>query len=187
MSLVSAIRYVEAAIKRSPGCSSGLVGQMRVLGMENGPSGGAELLATLYLDDPFLQFWYGHVLPHPSQTTYIALIARTDKFINADNVPLLLRRYHYWVLKKLEYQPCTIQADDDAYAECTNLEQAALALCRMAERFDVYKRAGLEGSVYENDPVEFRILNAYDFKSGLQNDVGPVPIPSQLKLLITAH
>jgi hypothetical protein len=160
--------------------------QNRVFGIENGPSGGPELLAALYLDDPFWGFWYGHVLPHPQKPhVYVALLVWTEKFINADRVPLLFRRFHYWIKDRLEYQPCTAQSDGDAYAETNSLDAAASALIRMIKEFDFDKRSGLEGSVFESDPTDNRILGIYGML-GAMDDRGcypPLPMPTELRLV----
>lgn len=171
MSLASAINLVESSLKSAKNCSCGLVCQNRVFGTERGPSGGAELLATLFIDDPFFGFWYGHVLPHPlKQNRYVAVIVWSEKLVNASRVPLLFRRFWYWVKDRLNYQPCTIQYESDAYAETESFESAAEALCRMIKRFDIDQRSGLEGSDYEQDPCEMRILEVYGLEDSQDAD-----------------
>lgn len=186
MSVTSSVAAVEAALKTSDDCSAGLMAQNRVFGIENGPSGGPEILASLYLDDSFWGFCYGHVLPHPENPhVYVALLVWTDRFINADRVPLLFRRFHYWIKDRLEYHHCTAQSDGDAYAEANSLDAAAFALIRMIQKFDFDKRSGLEGSAYENDPTDNRIMGIYGML-GAMDDRGrypPLPMPTELRLV----
>ena len=186
MSLVSAISCVEAALSRSKKCSTGLTAQARVFGIEKGPSTGPEILATLYLDDPFFGFWYGHILQHPrDRRVFVSQVVWTDKFINAGNVSLLFQRFHYWIKDRLEYHPCGVQNADDAYAESHCVEAAATALALMIEQFDVDKRAGFEGSGFEDSPTEGRVVEIYGLadKQDKRNKFPPVPMPTALKLV----
>lgn len=186
MSLTSAINRIQTALNQSQKCSTGLTGQKQVFGIGQGPSAGPEILATIYLDDPFFGFWYGHVLQHTKNPQmFVSQIVWTDKFINASNVPLLFQRFHYWIKDRLEYQPCTVQNIDDAYAETSSLDSAASALIGMIKRFDIDKRAAFEGSIFENDPSEHRIVGIYGF-ADTHDDNGrfpPVPMPMKLKVV----
>lgn len=186
MSIASAINRIQAALNQSQKCSTGLTGQKRVFGIERGPSAGPEILATIYLDDPFFGFWYGHILQHAkNRSVFVAQLVWTSKFINAPNVPLLFRRFHYWVKDRLEYQPCTVQNADDAYAETSSLDTAASALIKMIKSFEIDKRTAFEGSIFENDPSEPRILGIYGLGE-IQDHNGcfpPVPMPMELKLV----
>ena len=77
---------------------------------------------------------------------FVSQIVWTDKFINAENVPLLFQRFHYWIKDRLEYHPCTVQDADDAYVESNCLEVAGYELARIITKFDIYKRAAFEGA-----------------------------------------
>ncbi len=190
MSLASSMKQIQAALDTSSDCSAGLTGQKQVFGIERGPSGGPEILAALYLDDPTFGFWYGHILRHPKKPgAYVALIVWTDQFINATNVPLLFRRFHYWVKIRLKYRHCLVQSPDDAYAEARSLDSAASSLIQMIRRFDIDKRIGWEGSPYEYDKSEPRIVLIYGL-GGIESAPGsdhgpfpPVPMPTELRLV----
>ncbi len=123
--LESSVRTVEEALLASPSCSTGLVVAQRTFGIPVGPSGGPEILAVIHVDD--FAYWYGHVVQHPKkENTFVALLVWSEKIVNATNVPLLFRRFHYWVKDRLCYEPCTIQHEDDAYAECASVKMAAV-------------------------------------------------------------
>lgn len=181
---------VQSALDASKTCTAGLTGQTRVFGIERGPSGGPEILAVLYLDDPTFGFWYGHILRHPQKPgVFVALIVWSSQFINATNVPLLFRRFHYWIKVRLKYRSCVVQAPDDAYAEASRLDSAAAALIQMIHRFDIDKRIGWEGAPYEFDRPEVRSLWIYGL-GGIETAPGsghgpfpPVPMPTELKLV----
>lgn len=183
MNLVSAMPCIEAAIEaallRSEKCAAGLTGHSRVFGMDVGPSGGPEVLATLFLDDPFFGFWYGHIQRHPRRPVFVSQIIWTSRFINAQTVPLLFRRFHYWIKDRLEYQPCAVQSDTDAYAEADSLEAAADALILMIERFDIDRRTGFDGSGYEDSRFDTRITGVYGLLGAMERDGSfpPVPMP----------
>lgn len=186
MSLASSLKQIQAALDTSSDCSAGLTGQKQVFGIERGPSGGPEILAALFLDDPTFGFWYGHILRHPQKPgVFVALIVCTDQFINATNVPLLFRRFHYWVAVRLKHRDCLVQDPDDAYAEARSLDSAASALIQMIYRFDVDKRIGWEGSAYEYDHAESRSHEVYGW-GDIENPKStfpPVPMPTELRLV----
>lgn len=186
MSLASAKQVLENSLQHAKNCSCGLVAQERVFAIERGPSGGQELLVTVFLDDPMFGFWYGHVLPHPAkERVHVALLVRSDKFINAPSVPLLFRRFWYWVKDRLEYHPCTIQQHDDAFAEAGSVELAAIALSRMISVFEIDRRTGFDGSDYQNDPCELRIFGIYGIADSLSasGTFPPIPVVTPLKLV----
>lgn len=182
MSLESAVFEVEDALRKNQHCSSGMLAQNRVFGIQHGPSGGPEILALIYADDPFFGYWYGHVVQHPKNLEMIvSLLVWTSKFINAPTVPLLFRRFHYWIKDRLEYHPCSVQNADDAYCECRSLEEGAGSLARMIGNFNLDRRRGDEYGPYAISPPELRILTIYGLadtrdKSGCFPAV-PMPTP----------
>jgi hypothetical protein len=186
MSLTSSMKQIQAALDASSGCSAGLTGQKMVFGIDRGPSGGPEILAVLYLDDPTFGFWYGHILRHPQKPgVFVALIVWASKFINATNVPLLFRRFHYWIAVRLQHRDCLVQNPDDAYAESRSLDSAASALIQMIYRFDIDKRIGWEDSPYEFDHAESRSIDVYGW-GDIENPNStfpPVPMPTELRLV----
>lgn len=109
----------------------------------------------------FFGFWYGHIQRHPRRPLFVSQIVWTDRLINAQTVPLLFRRFHYWIKDRLEYQPCAVQSAGDAYAESDSLEAAADALILMIERFDIDRRTGFEGTGFEDSRPEIRITEVY--------------------------
>jgi len=179
---MSAVDRIEAALARSKSCASGLAARGRAFSMDAGPFGGPEILATIFLDDPFFGFWYGHILPHPRRpAVFVSQIVWTDRFINAQTVPLLFRRFHYWIKDRLEYQPCAVQSAGDAYAESDSLEAAADALILMIERFDIDRRTGFEGTGYEDSRPETRITEVYGLLGAMGQDGSFPPVPMPLE------
>lgn len=186
MSIASAIRCIETALQLSAHCSTGLIAKKHAFGIAKGPSGGPEILATIFLDDPFFGFWYGHILQHPKKPqVFVSQIVWTDKFINAGNVPLLFERFHYWIKDRLEYHPCAVQNADDAYVESNCIEVAASELARIISKFDVHKRAAFEGSDFESSPADVRILDVYGLVDvrNKDGDFPPVPLLMELRLV----
>lgn len=184
MSLLSSIRGIQDALDASRSCQTGITASGRAFGVETGPSGGAEILATLYLDDPFWGFWYGHIQQHPEKNgTYVSLIVWTEKFINAGTVPLLFKRFHYWIGRRFFYEPCSIQRIDDAYRETTTIDEAALALIQMIAAFDLDKRSGIAGTGYEDSPVEMRICEVYGLPADREHDAPLLPMPARLAVV----
>jgi len=181
MNLVSAMSCIEAAMERSGKCTAGLTGRSRAFGVEMGPSGGPEILAPIFLDDPFFGFWYGHILRHPHKPLFVSQIVWTSRFINAQTVPLLFRRFHYWIKDRLEYQPCAVQSAGDAYAEADSLEVAVDALVLMIERFDIDCRTGFEGTGYEDSRFETRITSVYGLLGAMERDGSFPPVPMPLE------
>lgn len=186
MSLESSVLCVETALSRNTRCSSGLVAQNRVFGIHRGPSEGAEILAIIYADDSFFGYWYGHIVQHPQDTAvFVSLIVWSDKLVNAQNVPLLFKRFHYWIKDRLEYHPCAIQNANDAYQESRSIENAASNLARMVARFDLDSRRGDEYGLFANSPPELRILNVYGLNDA-RNERGyypPFPKPMPLSFV----
>lgn len=185
MSLETAVANIELALRSSCGCSAGLTAQMRVFGVPHGPSGGPELLALMYADDPLIGYWYGHVLADPGNAQqFVAVIVWSERLVNANTVPLLFRRFHYWIKDRLQYQPCSVQNSDDAYCEAPSLEAAASALAIMIRRFDLEKRLGHEDGPYAISPPELRILKVYGLADtqDAQGCYPPVPMPTPITL-----
>lgn len=185
MSLGSAIRCVEAALNRNPNCTTGLVTQKRVFAVPRGPSGGAEILTLIYADDSFFGYWYGHIVQHPEDANmFVSLIVWSDKLVNAQNVPLLFKRFHYWIKDRLEYHPCAVQNSDDAYQESRSIDNAASNLARMITRFDLDKRRGDEYGLYSNSPPELRILNVYGLNEARDERGYYPPFPKPIALSV---
>lgn len=182
----SAVRHVETALARNPKCSAGMVARNSVFGIQHGPSGGPELLAILYADDSFFGYWYGHILRHPENPgVFVSLIVWSEKLVNAKNIPLFFQRFHYWIEDRLYYEPCTIQSPNDAYWESNSFNDAAAALAIIISQFDFDKRSGFEGSNYESDPSEMRILQIYGL-SEVKDDNGiglPFPLTTSLEIV----
>lgn len=175
------VRAVEEALLASPGCSAGLVVAQQAFGIPVGPSGSPEILAIVHVDD--FAYWYGHVMRHPQkEKTYVALLVWSEKMVNATNVPLLFRRFHYWVKDRLCYEPCTVQHEDDAYAECGSLKMAAFNLAGMIRRFHIDLRWPDENGPQANDPVEMRILGIYGLKGAMREDGTYPPLPIATRL-----
>jgi hypothetical protein len=175
--LMIAVERIEAALARSKGCVAGLAAQRRAFSVDVGPSGGPEILATIFVDDPFFGFWYGHIQRHPRRPLFVSQIVWTDRLINAQTVPLLFRRFHYWIKDRLEYQPCAVQSAGDAYAESDSLEAAADALILMIERFDIDRRTGFEGTGFEDSRPEIRITEVYGLMGAMGQDGSFPPVP----------
>jgi hypothetical protein len=183
VSLESAFRLVQDALVESPECDTGLTVVKKAFGTHQGPSGGPEIVALIHVD--ICSYWYGHVMKHPKKNDmFVALLVWSDKLVNADNVPLFFRRFHYWIKDRLCYQPCTIQADDDAYAECPSLETAALALARMIRRFHIDLRWPEEDEPHYKDPCEMRILGIYALEGAMRADGSFPPIPTVTPLTV---
>ena len=160
--LESAVRCVEEALVKNPKCVSGLLTQKKVFGILQGPSGGPEMLALLYADDSFSGYWYGHIVQHPQDPTiFVSLIVWSDKFVNGQDVSLFFKHYHYWIKDRLEYYPCSIQNEDDAYRQSESIENAANDLASMIGQFDLEKRRGDEYGLFEDSPSELRIIFIY--------------------------
>ncbi|MGO0792315.1 hypothetical protein ACTOWA_20830 [Herbaspirillum seropedicae] len=184
MNISLATRHLRKIVEEESNCNAGIAAQRFVVGMEIAPSGGPELLVTVHVDDPFWGFWYGHILQHPQKTdTFVALIVWTDKFINAPRVPLLFQRFHYWIRERLSYQPCAVQAENDAYEECSSLKRAVFALERMIRCFDIRKRAAYEGTGFENCPFEGRIVEIYGLGSDADDGFSKWPAFMNLALV----
>jgi hypothetical protein len=157
------ISRLEKALNLNKNCAGGLLANTRVFETPHGPSGGPEILALIYADDLFgKSFWYGHVVRHPHKPgVFVALLAWTTRFVNAQTITLLFRRLDHWTRLALEYQPCTVQSEGDAYAECPSFEEAVGALEIIISRFEWDKRSGYEGSEHQHDRTEMRIVDIY--------------------------
>lgn len=185
MSLESSVACVERALSNNPRCCTGLMANKRAFGVPYGPSGGPEILTMLYIDDPSFGYWYGHVMRHPAnEQVFVAMIVWATQFINAQSVPLLFRRFHYWGKDRLYYQPCSIQNVDDAYCEADTLEKSARNLSSMIARFDLEKRRGHEDGPYAISPEDMRILNVYGLEDTRdENGIYP-PVPMNRNLTV---
>lgn len=186
MSLESALQSVQTALSASPACCTGLAVAKTAFGIPRGPSGGPEIVAILHVD--VHSYWYGHVMRHPKQdNTFVALLVWSDKLVNATNVPLFFRRFHYWIKDRLCYEPCTVQNDGDAYAECPSVEAASLALARMIQRFDVDLRWPDEDGPHYKDPCEMRIFGVYGIEGAMREDGSYPPIPMATRLAVVEN
>jgi len=164
MDLHKSIQIIEKALERAPGCTVGLLGQKRVFGVQKGPSGGPEILAALCLDYDFFEFYYGHILQHPQNASkYVSLLICTKNFINASDIDSLFKLFHCRTRECRDSQMCTIQCENDAYAEADCLESAASALEHMIINFDIKKRS-LFDDAFDCSTAEFRTLEICGFK-----------------------
>ncbi|MDD5394322.1 MAG: hypothetical protein PHE17_15010 [Thiothrix sp.] len=180
MGIDAAVRSIELAVAGNPNCTTGLFTLNRVVGIQKGPSGGEEILALLYADDPWFGYWYGHILRHPkNREVFVSLLAWSVHLPNAPTVPLFFRRFHFWVTKRGVIRPCAIQNRDDAYQEDSSLGGAAANLAKIIGCFSLEKRRGNEDSPYANDPLEPRVLDAYRgwWVPGLDAPIFPMPTP----------
>lgn len=180
--LASSTRIIEAALSASPACCTGLVMTKRAFAIPVGPSGGAEIVALVHADG--FAYWYGHVMRHPQRdNTFVALLVWSEKMVNAVSVPLLFRRFHYWIRDRLCYQPCTIQQEDDAYAECSSFKMAAICLAGMVRRFHIDLRWPDEEGAHAKDPTELRILGIYGLEGAMREDGHYPPEPMAIRLV----
>ncbi|MDD5394321.1 MAG: hypothetical protein PHE17_15005 [Thiothrix sp.] len=174
------MRRVESALAGNPNCTTGLFTTNRVVGIQKGPSGGEEILALLYADDPWFGYWYGHILRHPkNREVFVSLLAWSVHLPNAPTVPLFFRRFHYWVIERGAHHLCTVQDHNDAYQESFSLGGAAANLAKIIGCFSLEKRSGDEYGPYADDPVEF----AYPWRLGLRAEEHPFPISSPLTVV----
>lgn len=176
---------LERAIRNNPRCGGGLLVAGRAFAIDRGPSGGPEALALLFADDSFQGYWYGHVLPLPASSRFAALLAWSKCLVNAGTVPLLFRRFHYWMRVRLQYEPCSVQAEDDAYAEAANFQAAVFKLETIIARFDIARRWPAEDGPFASSPPEMRILDLYGLEDH-RNENGaypPVPMPTPLRIV----
>lgn len=187
--LSSGVQLIEKALKSNPKCETGLLIHQRVFGIAKGPSGSSELLAMVYADDPSFGYWYGHILVHPSQSSFfLSTIVRSQILVNASTVPLQFARFHYWLKDRLKYEPCSFQHEEDVYAESDSMFAAAHKLAAMIAVFDVKKRNGCPDGPYADSPIDYRILDVYGIKGAFDDDgcwEGP-PMPTALSV-VTSH
>lgn len=183
--LESSVQIVKSSLSASLGSADGLFVQKNTFGTHQGPSGGPEVLALIFADDPVFGYWYGHVLQHPKRrATYVAAIVWTKKLVEAPSVPLLFARFHYWIKDRLEYEPCSTQLNGDVYCEAANLPAAASCLARMIREFELGKRAGSEGTAFESSPVDLRVLDIYGSEGAFDENGGWGPPPMTMPLAV---
>lgn len=167
---------VDRAIAANKHCGNELISRGRSFAVLRGPSGDRELLAFLRSDCSCSSYWYGHVFRDASGT-FVALLVWSTVLVDASDVPLLFERFHYWMRIRLEYQPCSVQNHDDAYAEAGTFADAVAALTRMIHRFDIDKRLGDEDGPYGKSPPEYRILGVYGMEDHQDANGCYPPVP----------
>jgi hypothetical protein len=182
MTLETAVRRIGRVIACNVGCDGGLFVGTRAFAIERGPSGDREMLALLHADDSSGGYWYGHVLRGSPDGRFVALIVWCELLVNAGDVPLLFQRFHYWMRIRLEYEPCSIQSHDDAYAEAPTFDQAVVRLETMIARFDVDKRGPDENGPYASSPPELRIIGVYGLEDHKDADGRYPPVPTRTPL-----
>ena len=186
--LKQSIELVEKALRENRKCSTGLAVQQKVLEVQRSDDiHNQEILAYIYADDPIFGYWYGHIFPHPKKAhAFVSAITWSTKLVNAQNSRLLVDRFRYWVIDRLEYEPCLSQHDGDVYAETDNLSAATQALCRMVGKFALELRHPQwdDKGEYHTD---LRILSAYGLEGRFDEHGAwnPPPMPSPLSLVKT--
>ena len=179
------VARLERAIADNPHCQGGLLTMPRAFAIDRGPSGDAEALALLFAGDSFQGYWYGHVQATPASGHFVAVLVWSKFLVNAGTVPLLFRRFHYWMRVRLQYEPCSVQAEDDAYVEADSFDQAVAGLESIIRRFDLAKRWPAEDGPFASSPPEMRVLTLYGLEDHRDaNGVyPPVSMPSPLRLM----
>lgn len=171
------VPMVERALVANAQCEVGLLHQRRVFSTQHGPSNGPELLALVHADSRYAdKYWYAHIKRRPDAQGYFSLLVSCEKLVNAASAKLLFRRYHHWTEVDPRILPTVIQRGDDAFVETNCLIEAAFALVQIISRFDVQKRSGWEGSGYEDDEADHRILGAYNIFDTLSAEEN-APLP----------
>lgn len=184
--LNSGVQIVDSALNTALNLSSGLLIQRKTFGILRGPSGGPELLALIYADDPVFGYWYGHALRHPRRKKiFVAVIVRSNKLVEASSVPLLFARFHYWMTGRLQYEPCYSQRNGDVYDEADSLNSAASRLACMIQEFKLEERSELAESHFEGSHVDSRVLEVYGMEGDFDEDGGwgPPPMPTPLAIV----
>jgi hypothetical protein len=153
---------ITSALNNNKCCNTGLLATKNVFYFDKGPTGDKELLAFIYADDRRHGYWYGHVCRLNTKKLYFcAVITWLKIFVNAHTPKLLLERYHYATAKLLEYEPCTVQHEDDVIKVVGTFDEAVISLAKMIKRFDIDKRFPQEGSNYYSDNVDVNIMFLY--------------------------
>lgn len=175
------VETVNRAIGSNPHCASGQIAQSRAFAVVRGPSGDRELLAFLRSDCSCQSYWYGHVFRH-TPNNFVSMIVWSTVLVDAPDVPLLFERFHYWMRVRLEYQPCSVQNHDDAFAETSSFTDAVAAVTRMICRFDIDKRWGVEDGPYAVSPPDYRIIGVYGMENHRDANGCYPPIPTRKPL-----
>lgn len=176
-------RRLEQALEANPRCGSGLLVGRFAFHVARGPSGGEEALVLIHADDVGRRYWYGHALKHPSAEGFVAVLVWTTALIDAGSVPLLFRRFDYWIRMRGEYEPCTIQSTDDAFCRTRTFDEAIEGLARIIARFDLEKRwPDDDGPTVGR--IDFRVIDIYGMEDHTDEDgfPPPVPMPPTLRL-----
>ncbi|MCA1972102.1 MAG: hypothetical protein LDL44_04635 [Caenispirillum sp.] len=176
---------VEAALQENPNCRVGLMlpKHPQVFYIPKGPYGGEELLTLLYAGDPSERYWYGHVCFHPENRCYAAALVWSKHLINGETTNLLFRRFQYWISIRLCYEPCAVQADDDAFFLGATFEDAVGGLVNIIHRFSVRDRWPLEDRAF--DRTEYRIFSLYGLRDSRDRDGCFPPIPAEPRTSLT--
>ncbi len=92
--------------------------------------------------------WYGHVLrlidTKDGGQQWAAVLVQTGAKIDAPDVETLFRRVRYYLAGQSRYEPPWAQEKEDVFAIRSSFDDAALALARMIERFDILNRANVD-------------------------------------------
>jgi len=184
--LKQSIELIEKALRENRKCSTGLAVQQKVYGVQRSDDvHNAEILACIYADDPIFGYWYGHIFRHPKKEhTLVSAVTWSTKLVNAQSSRLLVDRFRYWVIDRLEYEPCLSQHDGDVYAETNNFSEATQALCRMVEKFALELRHPQSDDKGEHH-ADLRILSAYGLEGRFDEHGAwnPPPMPNPLILV----
>lgn len=107
--------------------------------------------------------WYGNIAPFRGQ--WAACVIYLSERIAASDQGDVIRRFDWLTRVRFAFEPCTVQASDDAFAVCPTRPEALEALKEMARRFDVDRRAPDEDSPYAANPLEMRVFELYGFRA----------------------
>ena|GEM_PF-6602267 len=183
------IDTLETALQNNPKCSTGLVVLQRAFGIPNNDSDAdGEILVILYADDPTFGYWYGHIQRHPTKSNgYVSAVVWCNRLINAPTPRLLFARFRYWIMDRLEYEPCSSQWDGDVFAETEALVSATKALAKMIEAFDLELRLPGLSDRSEDHRTDDRLLSVYGMTGAFDENGAwdPPPMPSSLVLVRT--
>ena len=177
---------VNSALNSNPKCYTGILIQKKVFGVPIGPSGATEILGLIYADDPTFGYWYAHIMEHPDKPkVFVSAIVWSTKLVNAPSTQLQFERFRYWIMDRLEYEPCLSQRDGDVYSESKSLIGAATELAMMIIEFDIKKRCECDGKLADGSQADNRILSVYGMTGAFDENGAwpPPPMPTFLKVV----